>query len=184
MTLLLRRVALSALPVLLIASTLWGQAQQPEIRTGIWRGFNVTYTWIPGKDGTGKAIYQGDILLDHVEESPNPTQVYGVGVAYSQYLWPKVGSVYQVPYIIDPASGDTANINTAIAQFNSTFTGVIQFVAHTTETDYVDFNLDQSNNSGVCESSEGRVGGEQFATGAGGTQNPCCLLYTSPSPRD
>ncbi|MFI5118141.1 MAG: choice-of-anchor D domain-containing protein [Terriglobales bacterium] len=136
----------------------------------------VTYNWVPGKNGSGRAIYQGDIVLDNVQESPNPHGgIYGVGIAYSKYLWPKVGSVYQVPYIIDPASGAVANINSAISQFNSTFAGVIQFVAHTTETDYVDFNLDPNNNSGVCESYEGRVGGEQFATGAGGTQNPCAV---------
>jgi len=164
------RVAVPALLVLFIASALWGQAPQPEIRTGIFRGQKVTYTWVPGK-----AIYQGDILLDHVQESPNANGVFSLGIAYSQYFWPKVGSVYRVPYVIDPASGDTTNLTAAINQFNTTFAGVIQFVARTSEIDYVNFNFDPNNNSGVCEAYEGRVGGEQTVGGAGGTQNPCTV---------
>ncbi len=163
----LRRVALSALLVLSIASTLWGQVQQPELRTGIWRGMKVTYTWTPQPDGGGKAVYQGDILLDNVEQSPNGPRSEGLGVAYSSYLWPKVGSVYQIPYIIDPASGDLTNLNTAIAQFNSTFAGVIQFVAQTNQTGYVDFNFDPNNTSGVCEANEGYTGKEQVVGGSG-----------------
>jgi hypothetical protein len=170
---MLRRAALLALFFCFVASSLWGEAPKPQIRTGIWRGMKVTYNWVPGKNGKGKALYQGDILLDHVAEAPQSPGIDSFGTAYSQYLWPKIGSVYQIPYTIDPASGDVANINAAIAQFNSTFAGAIQFVAHTTETDYVDFNLDPNNFSGVCESSEGRAGGEQFALGAGGTGGAC-----------
>ena len=164
-----RRPALSVLLVvcfLFIASSLWGRKAQPEVRTGIWRGRKITYNVVPGKHGR-KAVYQGDILLDHVAESPNGPQSDGLGVAYSNYLWPKVGSVYQVPYIVDPASGNTSNLNSAISQFNSTFTGVIQFVARTTETDYVNFDFDPNNFSGSCEAFEGRVGGEQTVGGSG-----------------
>ena len=114
---MLRRVALPALLVLLFASTLWGRDRQPELRTGIWRGQKVTYTWVPGKDGKGKAIYQGDILLDNVQESPNGPHSDSLGVGYASYLWPKVGSAYEIPYTIDPSSGDLTNLNTAIAQF-------------------------------------------------------------------
>jgi hypothetical protein len=165
---LLRRCALPVLFVFFafIASTLWGQ-NQTELRTGFWRGQKITYTWVPSKDGGGKAVYQGDILLDHVEQSPNGPHSQSVGVGYSQYLWPKVGSVYQIPYIIDPASGDLTNLNNAITQFNSTFAGVIQFVALNGQTDYVDFNFDSNNFSGVCEAFEGRVGGEQVVGGSG-----------------
>ena len=163
----LPRVVLSTLVVLFVASTLWGQAQPPELRTGIWRGLKVTYTWIPQPDGSGKAVYQGDILLDNVQQSPNGPGIDSVGVAYSGYLWPKVGSVYQVPYIIDPASGDLTNLNTAISQFNSTFTGVIQLVARSSEPGYVDFNFDPNNTSGVCEANEGYTGKEQVVGGSG-----------------
>ena len=162
----LRRIALCTLLVLFTTPALWGQAPQSEIRTGIFRGRKVTYTWVPGKAG-GKAVYQGDILLDHVEQSPNGARPQSIGIAYAQYLWPKVGSVYQVPYIIDPASGDLTNLNAAISQFNSTFAGVIQFVARGSETDYVNFSFDPNNTSGVCEAYEGRVGGEQTVGGSG-----------------
>src|SRR5271157_3713483 len=150
----LRRLALSSLFLVFLAGTFWGQAQQPEIRTGIFRGMKVTYTWVPSKNslGGGKAIFQGDIILDHVQQlNEKRFGIDSIGVAYSQYLWPKVGSVYEVPYIIDPASGDLTNLNTAIAQFNSNFAGVIQLVARTSETDYVDFNFDPNNMSGSCE---------------------------------
>ena len=165
----LRRLALSALSVLLITINIWGQAQQPEIRTGIFRGMKVTYTWVPSKEnsGGGKAIFQGDIILDHVQSLPSRFQTESLGVAYAQYLWPKVGSVYEVPYTIDPSSGDMANLNTAISQFNSNFTGVIQLVPYTNQTDYVNFYFDPNNTSGVCEAYEGRVGGEQTVGGSG-----------------
>ncbi len=171
-----RRLVLSALAILFIASALWAKTPQPEIRTGIWRGMKITYAWVPGTNGTGKAIYQGDILLENVQAKPNPPGQNSVGIAFPQYLWPKVGNIYQVPYTIDSQSGDVANIQTAISQFNSTFSGVIEFVQHSTETNYVDFNFDPNSNNGVCEATEGDAGiGEQFATGAGGTQNPCTV---------
>jgi hypothetical protein len=166
---MLRRLALPALLVLLAlaATSLWGQAQQPEIRTGIWRGMNVTYTWIPLPNGGGKAVYQGDILLDHVEQSPNGPHSDSLGVGYASYLWPAVSGIVQIPYTIDPSSGDLANLNAAIAQFNSTFTGVLQLVPYTNQTDYVNFDFDPNNTSGVCEAYEGRVGGEQTVGGSG-----------------
>ena len=163
---LLRRCALPAL-IVLITSCLWGQTQPPELRTGVWRGLRVTYAWVVGKNGIGKAVYQGDILLDHVDQSPSGHQSQSIGIAYTQYLWPKVGNEYQIPYVIDPNSGDMANLNTAISQFNSTFSGIIQLVPHSTETDYVDFDFDADNMSGSCEAFEGRVGGEQVVGGSG-----------------
>lgn len=115
----LRRLALSALIALFITVSVWGQAQQPEIRTGIFRGMKVTYNWIPDKanDGAGKAIFQGDIILDHVQQLPaSGHQSQSLGVAYAQYLWPKVGGVASIPYTIEPSSGDLTNLNTAISQ--------------------------------------------------------------------
>jgi Astacin (Peptidase family M12A)/Abnormal spindle-like microcephaly-assoc'd, ASPM-SPD-2-Hydin len=160
---------LPGLVVLLVASTVWGQVPRSEIRTGIWRGQQVTYTLIPGKgvDGKAKAIYQGDILLDHVEQSPNGAHSLSLGIGYSQYMWPKVGSFYEVPYTIDPSSGDMTNLNAAISQFNSTFSGIIQLVAYSNQANYVDFDFDASDMSGVCEAYEGMVGGEQVVGGSG-----------------
>ncbi|HTR23592.1 MAG TPA: choice-of-anchor D domain-containing protein [Terriglobales bacterium] len=165
---MIRRLALCVLVAFMTLSSL--AAQQTEVRTGIFRGIKVTYTWVPSKanNGMGKAIFQGDIILDRVDELPGSRAIgNSMGLAYTQYLWPKVGSVYQVPYVIDPSSGDVTNLNTAISQFNSNFSGVIQFVPRTNETDYVNFNFDPNNFSGSCETYEGRVGGEQTVGGSG-----------------
>ena len=165
---LIRRLALPFLFVVLIGCALMAQAEQPELRIGIWRGMKVTYQWIPGPNGTGKAVYQGDILLDHVvQQWPNGAGTNGFGIAYSKYLWPKVGGVAQVPYIIDLASGDLTNLNTAITQFNNTFTGVIQLVPRGSEVNYVDFNFNSGDSSGVCDAFEGVVGNEQVVGGSG-----------------
>ncbi len=166
-----RRLALPALLVVLsFAYSFANEAQQSETRTGIFRGMKVTYTWVPSKqnDGTGKAIFQGDVILDHVQQLPENgrPQPRSVGVAYAQYLWPKVSGVSQIPYKIDPSSGDTSNLSTALSQFNSDFMGLIQFVAYTNQTDYVNFYFDPNNTSGVCEAYEGRVGGEQTVGGS------------------
>ncbi len=133
------------------------EAVRAEERSGLWRGRLVTYELVGDR-----MVFEGDILLDHVTE-PAAVQSPGLGIAYDQYLWPKVGSVYQIPYVITSGS---SNLTTAVTQFNSTFTGQIQFVAHSSEADYVDFDLDTSNQSGVCESSVGRVGGTQQVTGS------------------
>jgi astacin len=115
----------------------------------------------------GKAIYEGDIVLEHVDAIESNSGGNTVTIAYGQYLWPKVGGVFQVPYVIDPASGDVTNINAAISQFNSTFPGLLQWVGHTTEANYVDINLDPNNFSGVCEAIVGDAGiGEQVVGGS------------------
>jgi len=129
---------------------------------GLYRGMPVTYVV-----RNGKAIFQGDIILDD-------SAIDSVSVAYNQYLWPKVGNQYQIPYIVASGSGNLTNLNTAIAQFNSTFSN-IKFVARTTETDYVNFSFNPSDNSAQCEANVGRVGGEQQVGGAGGSSNPCTV---------
>ena len=120
----------------------------------------VTYTM-----QNGKAIFQGDIILEKVTpldpQHPLPT----FGIDYAQYLWPKVGGQYQIPYVVASGSGDTTNLNAAISQFNSTFSN-IQFVAYTTQTDYVSFYFDPNNFSGECEAIVGRAGGEQQVGGS------------------
>ncbi len=161
------RLALPALFVFLFVAALWGRDQQPEIRIGYWRGMRVTYTWVPGKNGKGKAIFEGDILLDNVSASPNGPRSLSLGVAYSSYLWPAVDGVSQIPYTIDPSSGDLTNLNAAITAFNAAFSGLIQLVPYTDQTDYVNFDFDPNNTSGSCEAYEGRVGGEQTVGGSG-----------------
>jgi hypothetical protein len=146
-------------------------AQQVQ---GLYRGIPVTYVV-----KNGKAIFQGDIILEKVDSIDSQRQLPSVGVdsasvAYTQYLWPKVGNQYQIPYIITSGSGDLTNLNTAIAQFNSTFSN-IKFVARTTETDYVNFYFNPSDNSAQCEATVGRAGGAQQVGGSGGSSNPCTV---------
>src|ERR1700730_9872024 len=145
---------------------------------GLYRGMPVTYVV---KDG--KAIFQGDIILEKVDSinaqdqlpssKVDSSNIDSVSVAYNKYLWPKVGNQYQIPYVIASGSGNLTNLNTAIAQFNSTFSN-IKFVARTSEADYVNFGFDPNDNSAQCEASVGRVsGGPQQVGGAGGSFNPC-----------
>ena len=132
----------------------------------------------------GKAIFQGDIIFERVGPVDSQGQfassqidsasIDSVSVAYPQYLWPKVGNQYQIPYITTAGSGDLTNLNSAITQFNNTFSN-IKFVARTTETDYVNFYFDPNNNSGQCEATVGRAGGQQSVGGAGGSSNPCTV---------
>jgi hypothetical protein len=145
-----------------------------ELQRGFYRGMPVTYVI---KDG--KRIFQGDILLDRIVAIASQTQGSArepdsYGIAYSQYLWPRVGNQYQVPYVIASGSGNVSNLNSAISQFNTTFSN-IQFVPRTSEPDYVSFYFDPNNNSGQCESHVGRIGGEQQVGGAGGSSSPCTV---------
>jgi Astacin (Peptidase family M12A)/Abnormal spindle-like microcephaly-assoc'd, ASPM-SPD-2-Hydin/Divergent InlB B-repeat domain len=135
-------------------------ATAQQIHQGIYRGMPVTYVL-----KNGKAIFQGDIILENVEPVDPQRPVPSFGVAYSKYLWLKVGSQYQIPYVITSGTGDLTNLNAAIAQFNSTFSN-IQFVAYTTQTDYVNFYFDPNNFSGECEAIVGRAGGKQSVGGS------------------
>jgi hypothetical protein len=164
----MRKAALrAALALMLAVPTMltalgFGQDSSPvKIGTGIYRGRWITYQIV-----NGRMIFEGDIALDHVDKKL-PGREPGATFSYLQYRWLKTGSAYQIPYIIDPASGDVANINTGISTYNAIFSGIIQWVPQTTETDYVDFNLTPSDTSGVGNSYIGRVGGKQLIWGAG-----------------
>jgi hypothetical protein len=130
-----------------------------EIRTGIYRGRPVVYEM---RDG--KAIYEGDIVLENVIPGmTSKNQRYSFGIAYPQYLWLKVGSVYQIPYTItNPATNLTAAINA----FNATFNNFIHIQVRNGETDYVDFNFDLNNHNGTCDAIVGRAGGKQEVGGS------------------
>lgn len=126
----------------------------PKVYTGLWHGRVVNYTMV-----NGRAMYEGDIILGHVDPLPAAGAISNsVGVAYASYLWPKVSGVATVYYEIDPNTDDSANINTAISQFNSDFTGLIQWVAWNAQAPqsptYVYISLTGSA-SGVCEAEEG-----------------------------
>ncbi len=82
-----------------------------------------------------------------------------IGIAYSSGLWPKVGGVATVYYVIDSASDPNATpkIQTAISQSNSDLSGVLQWLQWTSSDgpNYVDINLSASDLSGQCEALEG-----------------------------
>jgi hypothetical protein len=161
--------ALLCLIVLIFTFAIAPIATAQQVRRGIYRGMPVTYVV-----KNGKAIFQGDIVLEKVDTVSPQVIPPSFGVSYSQYLWPKVGSQYQIPYIITSGTGDLTNLNAAIAQFNKTFTN-IKFVARAAQTDYVNFYFDPTDNSGECEATVGRAGGEQQVGGSGGSSNPCAL---------
>jgi hypothetical protein len=153
--------------ILIFAIAPFATAQQ--VRRGIYRGMPVTYVM-----KNGKAIFQGDIVLEKVAPVDSQAIQFSFGISYSQYLWPKVGSQYQIPYIITSGTGDLTNLNAAIKQFNKTFAN-IKLVARVSQTDYVNFYFDPTDNSGECEATVGRAGGEQQVGGSGGSSNPCAL---------
>jgi hypothetical protein len=145
----------------LFAASAPPSATAQQVRQGLYRGMPVTYVV-----KHGKAIFQGDIVLEKVDPIDPQRPLPSFGVDYAKYLWLKVGSQYQIPYVIASGSGDVTNLNAAIAQFNSTFAN-IQFVARTAETDYVNFYFNPSDFSGECEAIVGRAGGEQQVSGSG-----------------
>ena len=146
--------------IAMIAISMVPSAAAQQIRQGIYRGMPVTYVV-----EHGKAIFQGDIVLEKVETIDPQRPLPSFGIDYSQYLWLKTGNQYQIPYVIASGSGDLTNLNTAITQFNNTFSN-IQFVAYTGQTDYVSFYFDPNNLSGECEAIVGRAGGEQQVGGS------------------
>jgi hypothetical protein len=157
------------------ATSLRGEsAAVSQIQHGVFRHLPVTYVV-----KNGKAIFQGDIILNKVDPIDGKSQLSSFGINslsidYSQYLWPRVGNQYQIPYIIAAGSGNLTNLNSAISQFNNTFAN-IKFIARTTQTDYVSFYFDPNNNNGQGEATLGRAGGEQQVLGAGGSFNPCSV---------
>ncbi len=159
------------LPVLtLIALTALANAAGPhrvprntvgKTGSGIFRGKRVSYVMV-----NGRMMFDGDIVLDHVQPMVFGGANAGGTIDYLQYRWPLAGNVYQIPYMLDAASGDVANINAAISTYNSLLAGVVQWVPYTNQADYVDFDLTDTSGSGEGFSSIGRAGGKQIIGGA------------------
>ncbi len=133
-----------------------------KVGSGIYRGQRVNYVMV-----NGRMMFDGDIVLDHVDQKlPGKNYHPGATIDYLQYRWLLTGSVFEIPYMIDPASGDAANINAAVSTYNSLLVGVIQWVPYTNQTDYIDFDLTDTSGSGEGFSYIGRVGGKQIIGGA------------------
>jgi hypothetical protein len=178
-----RALAQQGAPALPINSP--AQRSTGEIRTSFYNGREVTYHVV-----NGRAIYQGDIILGtagELEKAHAPTLIglrtsggnndqvtgprpRGATMAHASGLWPSQGGVAQVPYTVSDqtqtAPTAVANLTNAIAAFNSSLSGVIQFVPRNAEPDYVTFDLNPADHSGTCETFVGMIGGQQFATGS------------------
>jgi hypothetical protein len=146
-----------------------GTPEPIQVRSTLYRGRPVTYQLI-----NGRAIYQGDIVLNLLDGTRNEEK-FGGGMhpdaatiaptpgMTASGLWPIVNGVGRVPYTISArdqaVQSALANINAAVAQFNSQLAGVIQFVP-ATPSDYniAAFDLDPGNFSGTCEASVGLQG--------------------------
>ena len=161
--------------------------QSAPVLTGMWNGKPIVYqVW------NGMAVIEGDIILGpaaNVQPSGSVSSTPGaptakatssqsaaesigapeggvkadsLAISYTSQFWPKVGGVAQIPYIV--TGPDTpANLTTALGNFNSTFSGLIQFVPvpnpASPPANYVD--IDTSGGSGEGFSDVGMVGGEQ-----------------------
>ena len=127
-----------------------------EMQTGNYRGKSVKFIT---KDGW--AIIDGDIAIGRADNLIGGTDL--ITFEQNRNMWLKTGSVFQIPYTI--TSGNS-NIPIAISYFNTTFSGIIQWVPRTAEPDYVDFNFDPNDYSGYGFSALGRAGGQQQLGGS------------------
>jgi len=154
-----------------------GPGMQPPkplaIGAGSWKNRPIVYQiW------NGRPVVEGDILLKPSTFSA-PTKSGesvaakgiihpdGLGISYTSQLWPSVGGVYQVPYVVTSlnggactGSGSNANLTSAIGTFNKQFTGLIQFVPASGQTNYVNICV-APGGSGEGYSNVGVAGGEQ-----------------------
>ena len=134
--------------------------QPRQIRSGFFQNTPIVYQlW------NGRAVVEGDIILNPAPTaSANPApaaaakgiQPNGLAVSYTSQLWPLVDGIHVVPYIV---TGSSANLSTALHTFNETFSGLVQFVARTTQTNYVNISVEGLAGEGM--SNVGMVGNEQ-----------------------
>ncbi|QOY85406.1 M12 family metallopeptidase [Paludibaculum fermentans] len=139
-----------------------------ERRVGRWQNQPVTYELV-----NGMAVVEGDILLgpaDQMDREPpqgksTEGKREGLSILYSNSYWPvdAVTHVAKVPYVV--LSG-TTNMTTAISQFNTLFSGLIQFVPRVAEADYVAIDLNSADHSRSCFATLGRAGGQQGLQGS------------------
>ncbi|MGH9667547.1 MAG: M12 family metallopeptidase, partial [Bryobacteraceae bacterium] len=147
----------------------------PEIRSAFYDGRPVTY-----EVRNGRAIYEGDIVLGTAEEmsaAKMPGRLarqrgrrQAATIAFSASLWPSSGGVAYVPYSLSANTQTSASavnrITAAVASFNDTFSGVIQWVPSTGQTNRAIFDLTPADHSGGCESNVGMSGGVQTLGGS------------------
>ena len=170
----------------LLAGAQAAQADAPATPAGLpehvvvpWHGKSVIadvregHVIVDGDISIGTTAYVQRKLATRPDEwsdvkawGAGPIGSNGYAVAYPSTLWPSAapGSPANIPYII---STSYSQIGQAVADFNAKFSGVIQFIPQTSETDYVDFNLTGFDASGICfAQGVGRIGGVQTIGGS------------------
>ena len=152
----------AATALLAVAATIGAARAQtpepPDIRTGVYRGHQVTYQVI-----NGLAVFEGDIILGTPRdlEPPAGSQLIkgadaakeAVARSDSDFLWP--GGV--IPYVIDAGLPEPQRVLDAIQHWNENT--VVQLVERTNEPNWVQF--ESSGSGGLCLSFVGMAGGEQ-----------------------
>ncbi len=153
------RAAVTA--VLAVAATIGAaRAQAPEpldIRTGVYRGHQVTYQVI-----NGLAVVEGDIILgtpEELEPPASPQLIKGsdarkeaVAISDPERLWPEG----VIPYVIDADLPDPQRVLDAIQHWNDNT--LVQLVERTNEPNWVNFEEPEQP---TCSSMVGMAGGEQ-----------------------
>ena len=132
-----------------------------DMQTSTYKGRQIHFFV---KDGW--AIVDGDVAIGRASDFT--TGANALGFAQYKRMWPKVGSVYQVPYIITFGNAD---IMPVINYINTTFAGIIQWVPRTTETDYVNFQFTPGDFSGYGFSTVGRAPTSFQPQQLGGSEN-------------
>jgi len=152
----------AATALLSVAATIGAaQAQNPEppdIRTGVYRGHQLTYQVIDGL-----AIVEGDIILgtpEELEPPKSPRLIKGLDAAKdavarsdSDFLWP--GGI--IPYVIEEELPEPQRVLDAVQHWNENT--VVQLTERTNEPNWVRF--ESIGGAGLCLSFVGMAGGEQ-----------------------
>ncbi len=109
-------------------------------------------------------VFEGDILpVRPAAAGKIGNERQGLAIQYPGGLWSRdpVTNIVRVPYVITNATFAAD----AVASFNQTFSGQVQWVPRVAETDYVDFALTANYPSQSCASNLGRIGDRQTIIG-------------------
>ncbi len=163
---------------LAVHRTVSSSSLQPvsPVLAGTWKNKPIFY-----QVRNGLALVEGDMVLGPAALVGNGSSAQAsarqqvvrpdaLSISYTTNLWPAVGGVFQIPYII---TGSSSNLNTALIDFNQTFAGFIQFVPRASQANYVNISVQGDGNEGF--SNVGMAGGEQSLNCGAGCAVPTWL---------
>ncbi len=144
---------------LVLCSSLLVASFGADLRTGLYRGREVTF-----ENVDGVAMYQGDIVLGTTAEleaaaavrSSRNARPQSTTISSTRSVWPNG----VIPYTVDPSLGadQSQYVTQAVSHWNSRTT--IRLVQRTSESSYVRFTTGTS--TIACSSNVGMVGGVQL----------------------